>query len=584
MNSKLGPHILAPTTSGRGMIEAGARFVLLVDDFGLAELAVSKGALVVGRANTAPLTAEEQRRAGIDPKKAAADFVMTRLPIWNANLAIKIWQTHNEPDCSTPGEMAWIAAFDAECLRLMADFGLRGVVGNFATGNPGNLDVWNRYTPAVEAALQYNGYLGLHEYSSPWVWWMWGPFQMKPGETAGDEGWTTLRYRKVYRNFFQNRGLGNIRLLITELGLDVVNPTVKAGRWKTLVEFWNSQDGARDPIDYWRNGGRDAELYYAEQLIWYDREIQKDEYVHGAAIFTLGTNNPAWSEHDIASTRVAGALVRYFREFNQPQPIPEPPGPPPVPEPAPDENLLRNASFEAGHYHWHNVVEIVIPNEWDFWYQTDKSLRLDRQVQAFDPPETVVWNVGQAPPHEQDLFFLSGDYALKVFKGWGAIWWRLFQTVRGLTVGATYRFTAPVFPDLVSSYVGGEKRWAGDPLAGELRLYVVQGDEPNPRWMNGDDFKFGFYTRHTLEFTARSPEATVVIEARGRWGLLNNGWFVDALKLERIDSGPTPPQDDCEAVRNSLLWCKAAIAFAKLKVGESMDSLASLSSIWPKES
>ena len=199
------------------------------------------------------------------------------------------------------------------------------------------------------------------------------------------------------------------------------------------------------------------------------------------------------------------------------------------------ENLLANGTFDEGHYHWHDVPELVIPNGWDFWYLEDFKTKLERQDHDFLKPETVVWNIKDAPENERGLFFLSGNYCLKVFKGWGPIWWRLFQTVGSLTPGGRYRFTAPVFPDLVMKYESGRKVYADDMLAGEHRLIVRSGgQEAASDWMDGNKVKFGQYNTLSLDFTAASSSAEIVLEIRGRWGLDNNGWFVDSLKLEAL--------------------------------------------------
>ena len=576
MPSKLGPHCLRPTRGARQLIDAGCRIVKLVDDFGLApELAARPGLTLIGRVYADnPRTAEEQRRE--NPEVAARRFIDSQKDKYLANASIKIWEGHNEPVWGSREDMEWYAKFEIARLKILGDMGLRGVIGCFATGNPGDIELWKWYVPAVQAAKQMNGILGLHEYSSPWVWWMSGRFQLNPNENAGDEGWTTLRYRKVMNKFLRPAGCDDVQIAITEFGLDRVSPVppgASTGNWRTNAGWWPSWDGSRDPIDYWRAstgsaGGRDAEIYYAEQMIWYDQEMRKDPNVLGATIFTFGSSNPAWDDYNIEGTRVVAHLVNYIRgqatvqdqaggastvtpkPATQPQPATPAEKPSPVVITAPAQgtttggNLFRNANFDGGFYHWRGVPEIVIPNEWEFWYQTDNTTRLDRQDQSFDPPECVVWNIAGAPLEERNLFFLSGDYCLKIFKGWGVIWWRLFQKVSGLTPGQRYRFTAPVYPDLYMDFKkeGPGKILADDPLAGEVRLSSKSGgQEVETGWLNGSKFPFGKYTHFTLDFVAKGTEAEVALECRGRWGILNNGWFCDSLKLETIGAAPTQP-------------------------------------------
>ena len=156
-------------------------------------------------------------------------------------------------------------------------------------------------------------------------------------------------------------------------------------------------------------------------------------------------------------------------------------------------NLLRNPNFTEGFYQWNNVNELTIPTWWDFWYAEKDIAKLPSQVEDWHRPEMVVWNRDDAPPDERDLFFLEGGFCLKGFKGWGVIWFSLFQEVTGLIVGQQYHFTVPVFPDLVAHYDSDGKVWAPDPLSGEVRLMVsdLNGNvEMGDGWMNGNVVRY----------------------------------------------------------------------------------------------
>lgn len=205
-------------------------------------------------------------------------------------------------------------------------------------------------------------------------------------------------------------------------------------------------------------------------------------------------------------------------------------------------NLLKNGGFNGGYYHVKNdkgedIPELVIPDSWEFWYAPTGTPRLWKQDDDFYRPETVVWNIRDAPLNEREVFWIDGAFGLKVFKGWGPLWWKLSQVVTGLTPGARYRFTVPIHPDLVASYSGAEKQYANDLLSGEHRLIAGATDTG---WLDGAKVPFGKYTVLRAEFTARTDTETVAVEVRGRWGLKNNGWFLDALSLERIDGSPEP--------------------------------------------
>ncbi len=204
-------------------------------------------------------------------------------------------------------------------------------------------------------------------------------------------------------------------------------------------------------------------------------------------------------------------------------------------------SLLNNPSFEGGHYQWNDVPEMAIPRRWDFWFAKDDIAKLPRQDDPWFPPEMVVWNRDHAPLDERDLFFRDGQFIVKGFGGWKPIWFSLFQDVSGLTVGQRYLFTVPIYPDLVVDYdVNDNKVFAPDPLSGEVRLAA---SSTGTEWLNGTDIEFGEYNILTLEFVADATTMQLSIECRGRWGLQNNGWFIDALELEAIGE-PEPPDDD----------------------------------------
>ncbi|MBI3241537.1 MAG: hypothetical protein HYZ49_04505 [Chloroflexi bacterium] len=377
MASKLAPHCLKPTSDARLLVEAGCRLVKLVNDFGSAAeyLALRPDLTLIGR-GYCDYTLLQQLESGDSPEQAAARFVRDQRERYYAlNPLIKIWEGHNEPSFGGPNEsgalarMEWYGRFEAERLRLLTGLGLRGVIGNFSTGypevGPRETRMWEAFLPALAAARDLNGLLGLHEYSAPWVWWLTGNYQeancphrrLQPGwreENIGDVGWLTLRYRQVYRYALAPRDLDTVPLVITELGCDAVGhncPGTPSGAWKDLAGYWDSYDGARDQIDYWRKprdarDARDTERYYAEQLIWYDREIQKDAYVLGATIFTFGSDNSTWERYNVAGTRVTQYLATHIRQTSGEPTLPLPPTRPVEPPPPPQPSTSRGQPRE----------------------------------------------------------------------------------------------------------------------------------------------------------------------------------------------------------------------------------------------
>jgi hypothetical protein len=258
----------------------------------------SPGTLIVGRAPLPRLNL-----GGADPVVEARRAVETVLPLALDERSIGLvdaWEGYNEPTPGDEDQMRRLADLEAERVRLLAGNGLRAVVGNFGTGQP-PLEWWPAFRPAVEAARSNNGFLGLHEYSAPTMWYQTSRAPLDFGADPADEGWLTLRYRKVYRQFLIPWGLG-IPLLITECGVDgmVGDRPGPAGRgWKDFGQYW-AELGM----------GVDTPGNYVEQLAWYDRELQLDDYVVGATIFAM-TAFQEWISYELRG-EAAAILQQYL--------------------------------------------------------------------------------------------------------------------------------------------------------------------------------------------------------------------------------------------------------------------------------
>jgi len=289
--SKLGPHCITPTADALRLAKHGT-IALLLDDFGQADAMRFANPMIeiIGRSFQGEFDARWQYEHGQDPVLAARNFLKSssQSRIYELNPQIKIWTGHVEFNPATIAEMAWYSAFEVERLRRLAAAGLRGCVGNFAVGNP-PFELWPAFYPALRETILQDGILGLHEYAALWMWWMTGDHQIDPAEDEGDEGWTTLRYRKAMRSW--PRELQEVQIAVTECGLDLVSPPPFPGgngNWRNCIQWWADSLGGNQPIDYWWRGGRDPEIYYAEQLIWYEKELRKDPSVIGACIFIVG--------------------------------------------------------------------------------------------------------------------------------------------------------------------------------------------------------------------------------------------------------------------------------------------------------
>lgn len=245
-----------------------------------------------------------------DPLAAARQFVDLLLPIATEprRLAnIDCWEAFNEPTVTTAEQMASLARFEAERTRLLAEAGVRSCVGNFGTGQP-PLELWPAFFPALEAVQQHGGFLGLHEYSAPEMWFAAGANQLEPGSDEGDEGWLTLRYRKVYRDILQPAGLA-VPLVITETGVDGLvdgRPGPPGNGWQDFADYWRAQ-GLVSTL---------PEGFYVEQLAWYDGHLAQDDYVRGAAIYALA-GPTGWQSYEI--TGLTADILKQYLSVHPPR-------------------------------------------------------------------------------------------------------------------------------------------------------------------------------------------------------------------------------------------------------------------------
>lgn len=243
----------------------------------------------------------------LDPLPAARAFVNELMVVAGdegRRRYFDAWQAYNEPVPGTPEEMKRLADFEAERTRLLGDQGIRSIIGNFGTGNP-DLAMWQYFLPAVQAAKEYNGWLGLHEYSAPTIYHKstrenQGRY---PGVSPEDTGWLTLRYRQVYNQILKPANLG-IPLVFTEVGVDGYvgdRPgPLEARGWQDFQDFWRDNG-----YGLWGPGA------YVEQLVWFDEAMRQDSYVLGGCIFTLAGSNE-WQSYDILGP-AASVLEQYLR-------------------------------------------------------------------------------------------------------------------------------------------------------------------------------------------------------------------------------------------------------------------------------
>ncbi len=190
------------------------------------------------------------------------------------------WEGTNESPVGTPAQRAALVAFTRRWVSLMHAANLRTVALCLSTGWPDVGEAWQ-----LAGALEETDAWAVHEYSAP---------------TMQDAvSWECLRYRRTVAEL-RAVGARIPPLLITECGIDggVI------GRPKTGWKSYTDRAG------------------YLAQLVWYDGELARDDYVLTATPFTAGPNGD-WQDFDV-DEELSRGIAEHIRQ-SVPAPEPEPP-------------------------------------------------------------------------------------------------------------------------------------------------------------------------------------------------------------------------------------------------------------------
>ncbi|MEA3308710.1 MAG: hypothetical protein U9Q70_04255 [Chloroflexota bacterium] len=272
--SKLGLHTIKPNHAFPFVQEvtaAGARVALVKALGGLGLLrevkSVSPETITIGRANCT-----ENLAATGDPSARAAQIMAEHIAVWQHERdATDYWEVLNEVNPGTPDGHVWLANFYLAAMDIAEAQGYRLALFSYSTGVP----EWRDWAAIVETGIfrraQAGGHiLALHEYDWPILRGNWGGSIPEQPAYDPERGVLAGRYRHLYRDFLIPRG-EVIPLAITECGLDPILGS-----------------GSKDR--YW-------EHRWLRELAWYDSKLVEDDYVLGAAIFTLGGGD-AWRDFD----------------------------------------------------------------------------------------------------------------------------------------------------------------------------------------------------------------------------------------------------------------------------------------------
>ena len=207
-----------------------------------------------------------------DPADKASDVMRKHMPHWKHEKdVVDYWEVLNENDPPSIEGHVWLAQFYIETMNIAEDNDYKLALFSYSTGVP----MWCEWEAIVETgvfvrAKEGGHILALHEYNWPVMNYRWGE-SLEDQPPYEDRGVLTGRYRYLYRDFLIPRD-EVIPLAITECGLDPV--------------LW--QPG--QPTNHW-------EERYVEEMAWYDTKLREDDYVLGAAMFTIG-GDWGWEDYD----------------------------------------------------------------------------------------------------------------------------------------------------------------------------------------------------------------------------------------------------------------------------------------------
>ena len=569
--SKIGPHFLGSSPNMSDWLSAKPRLIKFDPTTLGYSVNVPPGILVVGKLD------QQDTALGLTDWKALFNQKYTpnaaalkrfhaqtniyigpnkpRLNRYEANPRIDVWEDDNEVVPDNPGEAVWYSAYCIEMMKLYESIGKKRANFSFAVGTP-NIDIWPHLISAVRYIRDNGHYIALHEYmgyeANYGVGWNQVDAQRKPISTfwhgrkkangTPDEtypyGWTILRYRYVWDTVFVPEGLGDTKLIISELGCDYVPSVTPAGKpsgaWKTTAPVREAE-------------GTNAALYYGDMLRWCDERMNDDEdsFVAGAVVFCVGTIGQ-WGPWDIAGTDAEAYLINVISQEDNTMPDPEPIPPQPIPIPPTATNLLEgeNWSFEAP---WKDSEQWPMttqdPQSWQAIWNVSEGSEFPNPI----APEKWPYHVGEAlhianqqlPPDEWDMFIQHGTWTYKIFAAHRSIWFVLMTTDLSLPLGE-YLLTVPVWTDTyrwIKTEGGGYKDYSLE--ANHNQIMVKVNDKVVKNWTN---LPAGSLQKPQATFAFGGGSCQLAIEVRCNWPEINNLW-IDGLILNKLPVVTEPPTE-----------------------------------------
>jgi hypothetical protein len=278
----------------------------------------------------------------------AGDYVRALQSRYQHVLAwgIDEFESPNEPIPEEADLRAYLD-FMLRWVEIAPSFGFRPWVGQWPNGWPH--DGWGAYMAELaQAAYEAGGGMGVHGYSAPGLL------------DAAD--CMTLRYRRTAQELW-GAGLpkDKTRMILSEFGIDgmaLANRDVRRDVAKLygMTDLPTNKRGWRDWQD-WRSyhaeygipAGGMTEARYLAQIKAFSAEIDKDDYLDGAALYG-GLPFKGWGQFVIGGGMLR-EIVRWHEET--------PPEPEPEPEPTPEPELSLHDKAVSVRWRMEEAVRMI---------------------------------------------------------------------------------------------------------------------------------------------------------------------------------------------------------------------------------
>jgi uncharacterized membrane protein YgcG len=203
---------------------------------------------------------------------------------WAANLVlaqvkdhpgVDAWIVVNEVSQQSAEQVAKLGVFSMTFCSRLQEYGLRGCIGGFGVGWPklsgdDGAASLRAFANAMQFAATNDHWLAIHQYGAA------------PLTNTQYHSYHLLRWQAHVLPWFRANGVAIPKYIVTETGTDL-----------GVVPGHQGEAG-------WRRGYSGNANAYANDLLWLEAQMRRDERCLGGTLFCLGSNgDPKWSSFQI---------------------------------------------------------------------------------------------------------------------------------------------------------------------------------------------------------------------------------------------------------------------------------------------